>query len=384
MENRIVSIEKLVSGGYGLSRSEGKIILVPFVLPEEEVKVKIVKTKTHFDIAEPTEIQKTSPNRISPMCSHYKICGGCHWQHIDYNNQISLKKEIIQETFSRIGNFEIQNLSVISGQPYGYRNRIQIQVNPLGQVGFMRRNSNEVVPIKKCPVIAPALNKLFSKPSFLPTKTKKIPCFSSISGDTYSALLQPQKKSIISLTIKGKTISFNLSCFFQSNLTLIEPFVEYITETERGSVALDLYCGVGLFSVFLQENFKIIIGVEENPKAVGFAKKNVPNSSCHFFKSSLEKLSLNELPIPIGPLHPIDLAVINPPRTGLTNKARENVIQMHISRLTYVSCNPDTLARDLKFFLKHGYKITDSRIFDFYPQTHHAECVVKLSKNDVS
>jgi len=442
-----ITIEKLVPGGDGLARHDGKVIFVPLVLPGEKVRVRLSETKKDFARGIALEILTPSPDRTAPGCPVFGRCGGCDWQHMDYPAQLRHKVAIVQDALRRTGGLEFPGLAIEAGKPWRYRNRIQIHRGPSGKGGFVARTSHDVVPVSTCPVAAGAFDTLFPKPDRPAAEVKSDPgdswdpeqyehkeerkdrdrgrhsawthtlpdgerfLISDEPGATGPGLLLPplppagasatagtesmgseskgarpipeylgprveDTLGVISATVLGKIIRFDLRCFFQSNLEMVEKLIPYALDGLAGTEALDLYCGVGLFGAFLKDKFERVLAVEENPISLEYALGNIGDTH-HFLRGKVEDL-LREERGPFASGHP-DAVVVDPPRDGLDAAVRDYLIAKHPPRLIYVSCNPVTLARDLKILLANGFKLDDMRLFDFYPQTAHVEAVAKLS-----
>lgn len=415
-----ITIEKLVPGGDGLARHDGKVIFVPMTLPGEKVRVRIVDSKKDFARAEPVEILTPSPDRVTPPCPVFGRCGGCDWQHIGYEAQLREKVAMVEDALRRTGGLVFPGLAIEPGKPWRYRNRIQVHRGPSGEGGFLARTSHAVVPIKSCPVASEAFDPLFPRPGN-PTGSGGNGGNADDEGRRYSAWTHPlpgaagdflisdepdatgpgiivsrtgdgaiDRKPIpeylgpraegtkgeIAVDILGKTIRFDLRCFFQSNLEMIEKLIPFALEGLEGEEALDLYCGVGLFGAFLKDRFKRVLAVEENRISLEYALRNIGDTH-HFLRGRLEDLLLEERGHLAG-CRP-DAIVVDPPRDGLEKTVREFLIAKKPAKLVYVSCNPVTLARDLKTLLASGFILDDLRLFDFYPQTAHVEAVAKLS-----
>ncbi len=411
-----LTIEKLIPGGDGLARHEGKVVFIPGVLPEEKILAEIIESKKDFSRAELKEILKPSDQRQEPPCKVAGECGGCDWQHITYAEQLKQKIALTQDSLSRIGKITFPNLEIISGQPFAYRNRIQIQENTEGQKGFLAKQSHRLIEIETCPIALPSLNTYFQKsalalqsssplqsPSDKPSPVKqksnratkpwhtkeKIPAFKRIPAWAHTQksgpefLIAGEAGSLIpgfSAPILNKKIHFDLRCFFQSNLAMLEKLLPFILDDFKNSkldLALDLYCGVGLFGAFLKDYFSKILAVEENRIALDYAKKNIGLDHT-FLTGKLEDLLASQSQELINSTP--DLILVDPPRPGLDEVVRKFLIDKGAPRLIYISCNPVTLARDLKILLENGYILQDLRLFDFYPQTAHIEAVAKLKK----
>jgi 23S rRNA (uracil1939-C5)-methyltransferase len=415
-----ITIEKLVPGGDGMARHEGKVIFVPMVLPGETVRVRLAESKKDFARGIPMEILTPSPDRAQPGCAVFGRCGGCDWQHIAYAAQLRHKIAIVQDALKRTGGLEFPGLAIEAGQPWRYRNRIQIHRGPSGQGGFRARTSHDVVGVSTCPVSDQAFDRLFARPALpnggaadaerltreggrysawthtLPESGERF-LISQEPGLTGPGLLLPPAsdaesparpvpeylgprvdgtEGVIAATVLGKTIRFDLRCFFQSNLAMAEKLIPYALDGLSGEEALDLYCGVGLFGAFLKDRFARVLAVEENPISLEYALSNIGDTQ-HFLRGRVEDL-IREERGPLASGRP-DAVVVDPPRDGLDAAVRDYLIAKRPPKLVYVSCNPVTLARDLKILLAAGFVLDDLRLFDFYPQTAHVESVAKLS-----
>ncbi len=367
-----LTIEKLVPGGDGLARHEGQVVLVPSVLPAEVIEVEITEDKKQYLRALPLKILKSSPARVKPPCPIYNDCGGCHWQHIEYGEQLQLKKQIIKDAFSRTGKLELPDFEIVQSSPWGYRNRAQLQVNAKEKkLGFMRRKTIDIIEVEHCAVLAPAINNLLKeKPSSITSgKSSKVHLFSTTTGQLSTG------HEIVKLKLLGKSIEFDNRCFFQSNLSLLETFIQHALQDLKGETAVDLYSGVGLFALFLADNFKRCILVEENSHSLKFAKKNLQGKQAEFFPLSVEKFFGGQQ------LPECDVVVVDPPRNGISQSAKKALLAAKPKKLVYVSCNPVTQARDSRDILAAGYKMDSFKAFDFYPQTFHIETVQKFSLN---
>jgi 23S rRNA (uracil1939-C5)-methyltransferase len=408
-----LTIEKLVPGGDGMARHEGKVIFVPMALPGETVRVRITESNKDFARAALREILSPSPDRVEPPCPVFGRCGGCDWQHMSYPAQLRQKVAMVEDALRRTGGLAFPGLGIEAGEPWRYRNRIQIHRGPAGEAGFLARTSHAVVPIRTCPVARSSFDALLAKPG-APAKPGPDPrqgrryaawahplplpekggdfLISQEAGATGPGLIVSERGSEpvpenlgprvegtdgeIAVDILGRTIRFDLRCFFQSNLGMLEKLIPYALDGLKGAEALDLYCGVGLFGAFLADRFERILAVEENPISLEYALRNI-GATHHFLRGRVEDL-LGEERGPLASARP-DAIVVDPPRDGLDAAVRDYLIARKPPRLVYVSCNPVTLARDLKALLAQGFVLDDMRLFDFYPQTAHVEAVAKLS-----
>jgi 23S rRNA (uracil1939-C5)-methyltransferase len=424
-----LTIEKLVPGGDGLARLEGKVVFVPFTLPGERVRARLVESKKDFARAVAVEILEASPDRVPAPCPVFGRCGGCDWQHIAPAAQLRHKQAMAEDALRRIGGISFPGLSIEGGKPWRYRNRVQIHRDAAGTAGFLARASHALVPVRDCPISRPAFGLLFAPGA--PAKprpgggrapdTRRYSAWSHPlpgSGDFLigeepgltgpglivtglptdpgpgplaAAAFDPAGRAPvpenlaptvegsggeIAVPILGKTLRFDLRCFFQSNLEMTARLVPYALEGLSGRLALDLYCGVGLFGAFLADRCERVLAVEENPIALEWALRNI-GATHDFLRGRVEDLLLAERG-PLAEARP-DVIVVDPPRTGLDRAVSDFLVAKRPPRLIYVSCNPVTLARDLKQLLAAGFALDDLRLFDFYPQTAHVEAVAKLA-----
>lgn len=382
-------VEKLVPGGEGLARHGGRVVFVPGVLPGEEVLAEILEAKKDFARARLLEVVEASPDRVAPPCRLAGRCGGCDWLHIDSAAQARLKVGLARDALRRMAGFDLPELRIETGAPLGYRNRVQVHVQQgdgSGRVGFQGRRANEFVAVKECPVAHPALAPLFAggaRPGapgrFLAYGFTQAPPDGSGAAEGSPRLFRSDENPDTEITVRvlDRDIVFPLRGFFQSNLEMTQRLIPYMLEglPAEGGTVLDLYAGVGLFGAFLKDRFDHVVCVEFNRHAIKVARRNVGEKGA-FVAEALEN-------VVVGKDNPFDriptrAAVIDPPREGLDKAVRKWLVDKPVPRLVYVSCNPVTLARDLKELLAGGYELEDMRLFDFYPQTSHIEAVARL------
>jgi 23S rRNA (uracil1939-C5)-methyltransferase len=373
-----LTIEKLIPGGEGLARHEGRVVFVPGVLPGEEVTVEITEAKKDFARARVVDIVSASPDRVTPACPVAGACGGCDWLHIDPAAQARQKIELARDSLRRLGGFDWPSLEIETGSPFGYRNRIQAHADGSGRLGFLERGGHGFVAVTACPVAHASLQPLLAGGT-KPGRPDRFLAFGH-SDAAGSARLHREDKdpnAEIEIAILGKTIRFPLKGFFQSNVEMMEKLIPHALEGLAGKVALDLYAGVGLFGAFLKDHFERVVCIEFNRSALRYAKQNVAGDDNEFLAEPVEKV----VDLRGNPLaqERADAAVIDPPREGLDKAVRAWLKDKPVEKLVYVSCNPVTLARDLKDLLAGPYELTDLKLFDFYPQTSHIEAVAKLS-----
>jgi 23S rRNA (uracil1939-C5)-methyltransferase len=369
-EERELFIEKLVAGGDGLAFLDGKAVFVPGVLPGETVSARLVETRRDFDRAALVEVLKPSPGRAAPPCALAGICGGCDWLHISYEEQRRQKAAIVREALRRVGGIDWDEVSVEPGPPLGYRNRVQIHRDSRGTLGFKGLGSARIVHVAFCPVADPGINRIFRGETEAPADGER---FTVYSAGGVAAREGIDDDIDIRVRVAGKEIVFSVGCFFQSNLVLLEKLVPFVMEGLDGTRAADLYCGVGLFGAFLAERFSSVTAVESSATSAAYARRNLPEAVCAVYPMMVEHWTASG-----GAGGPFDAVIVDPPRAGLGVEVRQWICRAMPQRLRYVSCNPVTLARDLRDFVSRGFLVDDLRVFDFYPQTSHIECVARL------
>ena len=420
-ESQLVEIEKPIYGGAFLARAEGKAVFVPLTLPGEQARVRITQSKRGYNTADPDEIIRAAPERIPPACPHFGACGGCHYQHANYESQLVFKQTILRETLERGGVQAPDEISVLAAEPWHYRNRIRLAFDAEGNPGYRARRSNNVVPISECPIAAPLLIEsalTFAQlarqiaPSLRPTEialfcnadetalliiifiesAKKIH-FEELAEalhERISALRgvelaiegragqQPRtvaQWSATSLDYRAAGLDYRVDhgAFFQVNRWLVDDLAENVIAGHGGALALDLFAGVGLFARQLTQSFERVVAVEFSPSATQALAANLKGTTGIPVRAStldfLRRNSKSARP---------DLIILDPPRIGLGAETCALLAEIAAPALTCVSCDPATLARDLRALIASGYSIHSITLADLFPQTFHLETVVQL------
>lgn len=375
-------IEKLVPGGDGLARVDGKVVFVPGGLPGEKIRARITEVRKDFSRGEIETVLEPSPERVTPPCPVAGRCGGCDWQHLGYAEQLRQKLALAADALRRIGGLEFPGLRIEAGNPWGYRNRLQLHRRGDGRAGFSARASHEIIPVDGCPVAHPALGALLAalpagKPGAPSLARYPVWAHTAAGGAHVVADGSADPAREIAVDILGKAIRFDLRCFFQSNVAMLEKLIPYALEGLDGDEAMDLYCGVGLFGAFLADRCRRVLAVEENGVSLEWARRNLGVTGGHrFLQGRIEDLAARGALRGGRP----EAVVVDPPRAGLETPVRDFLAAARPRRIAYVSCNPVTLARDLKDLLARGFVLEDMRLFDFYPQTAHIEAVARLAR----
>ncbi len=379
-----LEIEKLVAGGDGLGRFEGIPIFVPRSAPGDRVKVRLVERRPDYGRAEIITVERPGPGRREPPCPHFERCGGCDLQHLEDHLQLELKTAAACETLERLGGVDLsQPPQVISGSPWAYRLRTQLQVRHEGaraQVGYFERASREFVEVSRCPVLVGELEELLPTLSG-PLSAASLSRFDVAAGDGAAVSGSPPVAGLpqgeLHLTVAELRFAFDARCFFQVNRELLPELVSSAVGDWGGESAYDLYAGVGLFSLPLAQKYERVVAVEGDRVAARFARKNARENRLH----NLEVLT-QVVESWVGQLSPGTARVIvDPPRAGLSRRVARTLAERRPQRLTYVSCHPAALARDLKR-LETSYEIESLTLIDLFPQTGHMEVIAQLVARD--
>ena len=381
-----VKIEKIVPRGFGLAFAENLTVLVSLAVPGDVLLVKIRQIKQRTAFAEIVDVKRPGPKRIAPPCPHFGTCGGCDFQQMNYAAQLEAKAGIVRDCLHRIGKIEFEAEIPIIASPnqFEYRSRARWHLDrSKHKFGYYRRDSNDVIDVSQCPILTPGMQSTMDylrlSVDWDAFRSEK-PEIEAVSGEggrisTYSSEL-PESPAEISIEIADETYTYSAASFFQANRSLIEKLIETAVGDAEGGTAFDLYCGVGLFAMPLARRFKKVIGVEESKVAIDLAKKNAKNAGLQ----NLDLINKSvETFLASNKTKKIDFVLIDPPRMGTEKDTIELLAKLNPEHISYVSCEPSILARDLRTLLDAGYAIDSINALDLFPQTHHIETVVHLS-----
>ena len=397
-----LTIEKLVYGGSGLARLDGSVVFVPFVLPGEEVEVELASTGAGvlrgFAVGWNTE----SADRTSPPCPVFARCGGCHYQHVTYERQLELKLVILLETLRRIAGVDWErDVDVVAAEEWGYRNRVQLRLGRDGaetSVGFRESASHRHVAVERCAISSPRLNALLGRfrsragefwrrgaPRAVELFTDE--CRVQVNFPRWRGPAPPAivRRFADCFGVKQLGGPLDYRCgpdvfrvsgrsFFQVNRFLIEDLVEAAIGPVEGGRALDLYCGVGLLSIPLARRFRDVVGVDSSRTAVRDLRCNAERAGV-----TVRAVQADVAKFLVGCDVRPDVVVADPPRAGLGRAVVEHLLRIAPARLHLVSCDPATLARDIKSLVGSGYVLERLTLIDLFPQTYHIEAVAHLS-----
>lgn len=423
---QIVEIEKPVYGGSFLARVEGKAVFVPLTLPGEQARVRIVddKDKRGYAKAEIEHLITSARERIVARCPHFGGCGGCNYQHTGYENQLRIKQEILRETLERAVVAAPAEIAALSGQPWEYRNRIRVAFDEAGNPGYRERRSSAIVSIRECPISAPLLVRaalaageivarvpVNMRPHELllfcnadesallatffvrePSQLRLEPVaralherVAELGGVELASggrpgrpprMLERWGEAVLSYRAAGFDYRVDHGAFFQVNRWLIDAMVDCVTAGHLGALAWDLFAGVGLFARRLATQFDKVVAVESAPMSTQALAANLAGTT----GEAVAALTLDFLRANAKGARP-DLIVVDPPRTGLEDETARLIVGIAPPQIVYVSCDPATLARDLRVLLAGGFTIESVTMTDLFPQTFHIETIVHLRRS---
>jgi 23S rRNA (uracil1939-C5)-methyltransferase len=395
-----------VHGGYALARPEGTgVLFVRWALPGEVVSVRLVERKREYAFAEAMEVLSPSPRRVAPPCEVFGKCGGCQLQHADYPYQLEMKREILREAFRRIGKMDVAPEVAPPSEPFGYRYRGRFRVEG-EEVGFRAERSHRLVPVSRCPLMIGAINAVlpglrglgrFADVSEVQVASDGVRATASIPGAPFGkgmvehlagrtggivsgARFEDRSwgEERITLPLEGISYSVSPDGFFQANWRMNQGMVRRIGAilgirgVSAGARLLDLYAGAGNFALPLAAKVREVVAVEGEARSFGELRGNVRGNALanvRIVRSSVESFR---------PEGRFDALVLDPPRSGLSAGALSRVREIAAETVLYVSCNPSTLARDVRS-LTDRYDLAALEMHDFFPNTHHVEALAILS-----
>ena len=416
MDTPLVTVDGIAAGGEGIGRLHGKTIFIRLAAPGDTVRCRIIAEHKTWARAELEELLEPSPQRTAPPCPHYGECGGCDLQHLTYEAQIAAKTAILKDAFVRIGGITPPEPEVFTSAPWEYRNRMKFHVqgaasrdqgaaNREQAYGLKARHSDDIVPIGDCPVADPGIRAFLRQ-----SHAGDIPAFcqakKSFSVYARGGLFLVEGGVEQGITkILDRDMHMDATVFFQGNAAMLETLISDLSvvarNADRSAAMADLYCGVGTFAAFLGSGFHRIDLLEENPKALALARKNVmrgesggdfPDFSARRHgvhggteglrnrgAESIKFFSMRDRDWPSLNRTGYGFIVADPPRQGLDPGLAAWIAANGPPLFAYVSCNPATLARDSKTLCQNRYSLSSLRFYDFYPQTAHIECLAVFS-----
>jgi 23S rRNA (uracil1939-C5)-methyltransferase len=424
-------------------RGRGKTVFVPFVLADEKIEASLTEQKSGFARAKADSIVAPSPHRVPPPCPHFTRCGGCHYQHTTYEHQLEIKKEILRESLRRTAKLELPfDIEVHPSPPWNYRNRsrLQVRTKPTFATGYFKKASHDLLPVEECPISSALINRGIAslwqngRAGKVPDGVREVEFFAnaddtqllievSCAREARRAAIRtwaeefraamPEIAGVVAfrepnpgdrkagaqevlvtagadhLTYQTQRAAYRVSAgsFFQTNRHLTDELVKIVTAGQSGKLALDLYAGAGLFSTALAGDFHHIVSVESSQTSSADLAYNRSSNGEAVQATTEQYLARAENTGRVGKgsvlphrFNKPDLAVVDPPRSGLGERVARLLASLGAPRVVYVSCDPATLARDLVPLLAAGYRVEQVHIVDLFPQTYHLESVVHLAR----
>jgi 23S rRNA (uracil1939-C5)-methyltransferase len=365
-----VAIEKLVYGGDGLARAGTTAVFVPFSAPGDRLRVRVTDARRRFARAEILEVLEPGPARRAARCRHFGVCGGCRLQHVGYEAQLAAKAEFVRESLRRLGGIDwTAEIAVLAGPEYGGRSRTTVQARR-GHVGYFREATHEIVDVEECPILVPPLEEFVRS---LRREPPRAAVALGVSDDGRVAV----GHELVRQTVAGFAFEVPADSFSQGNRALVEDLVREATSGRTGRVAVDLYSGAGLFSLPLARSFEEVVAVEGRASAARRGEGNAAANGIANVRFVAEPVERWVATSGVA----ADLVLLDPPRTGAGPDVTAAVARLGPPAITYVSCDPATLARDLRVLLDAGYALDSVVALDLFPQTTHVETVAKLVRS---
>jgi len=412
--NHDLILEKFTYGGDTMGRlDDGRAVFVPFGLPGERVRVRLTEEKKNFARGEVVDVLESSPDRIDAKCKHFGECGGCHYQNLTYEKQLTAKTEILIDQLKRIGKIENPPVKpmVACPNPWNYRNHVQFSLTKDGKLGYVSPlpmgEGLGVRAITECHLPGPSINDFWHQLEFEPETNIERVSLRAGNDDDLMLILEsdspePPELEIeagvsvthiyeentvviagndhIVIRVLDRDFKVSAASFFQVNTVMAEKMVNHlITQLPitQSTTLLDIYCGVGLFSAFFAPKCGRVIGIESS------------ESACEDFTVNLDEFDNVELyegmaedvlPGLVGHVSNVTCAIVDPPRAGLDKRVVDGILKLSPQVIAYVSCDPSTLARDAARLINGGYRLKEVTPFDLFPQTYHIESISLFEK----
>jgi 23S rRNA (uracil1939-C5)-methyltransferase len=401
-----IRLEKLTYGGDALGHLEdGRAVFVPFGLPGEKVRVGLTEEKRGHARGTLVEVLESHPQRIPPRCRHFGTCGGCHFQNLSYPAQLEAKAAILKDCLAHIGRIDPSALHAVvpSQSAWNYRNHVQFHLTPQGRLGYIGGpNERGVIPISECHLPEPPINALWpalqledglglervslrcglEEDLMLILESGEVPELELEAGISVvhlkgSETLVMAGEDHLLQRVRDRDFQVSAASFFQVNTPMACRMVEHLQErlsAGTGTVLVDAYCGVGLFSAFFASRVGRVVGIEASPAACDDFMVNL---------DEFENVELYQAPVeealPRLAIQPT-VVIVDPPRAGLGKIVLDALVGLMPAQIVYVSCDPPTLARDTARLIAGGYQLREVTLFDLFPQTYHIESISILDR----
>ncbi len=379
-----VRIQSVAHRGRTVARQDGRVLFIPFGIPDETVEVEVYREHRRYAEAEIVRIIEPSPDRVRPACRYFGTCGGCQLQHMSYERQLESKRQVVADLIERIGGFRgVEVLPTIpSPRQYGYRNSARYLTNRRGELGFTDWRDNRFLRVDSCAIMAPEISRRLPDLQGHATPGEQVRVRHSGRPGEEPLVWPPLEAPVptgqpeLEIELLGRRFRVSATSFFQVNAEQAETLVRLAVERLRpldGQTALDAYCGVGTFTRFIAEEARHTIGIELAGPAVEDARANLEGLGVKIIEGAAEQ----ELPKLAGT--DVSRVLLDPPRTGCERPALDAILALAPEKVVYVSCEPGTLARDLKYLCSAGsYVLVEVQPVDMFPQTYHVETVATL------
>jgi 23S rRNA (uracil1939-C5)-methyltransferase len=406
-----LQLTAMAHGGSALGRHEGRVIFVPYAIPGETVLVELVEARARWGRARLLQVLEPSLHRVEPPCPYFgqDKCGGCQFQHIDYEAQAEYKREVVLDQLARLGGLPDANVQEIIGaaEPWSYRNHVQFHTTPQGKLGFLTADTHHVITIGECLITDPLLDELWTALDMDWPQLHRLSLrCGSATGDRMAifelneyedfdievdfsvscVILLADGEAVVLMgnayleeQVAGRDYRVSANSFFQVNTAGAEALVALVHEglaPTSSDTLVDLYCGVGLFGLSLADRVGRVVGVESDPSAAADFRFNAQGMDQVALIEDKAQVALPRIK------EPIDLLVLDPPRSGAGQGVIEQFARLKPRRIAYVSCDPATLARDARHLTESGFKLREVQPVDLFPQTYHVESVALFVRQE--
>ena len=400
-----ITLTTLTYSGDAMGRlPDNRAIFVPFGLPGERVRVRVTEQKNNYARGEIVEIVDASPERIQARCTHFAICGGCHYQHLPYSKQLDAKKDILRDQLTRIGKIPNPPVAptVASPSEWNYRNHVQFHLTEDGKIGFVNARGNAVIPISECQLPENNINAFWPGLQFESNMDIERVSLRAGADDDLMLLLESDSPDApeleleagisvahvyeghavvmagddhILIRVLGRDFNVSAPSFFQVNTEMAGKMAEHLLSVlpvTKEDTLLDLYCGGGLFSAFFASRAGRVIGIESSASACEDFVVNLDEfENVELYEGEAEEI----LPGLVKQVSDLLYIIVDPPRAGLDRHVIDALVMLQPRVIAYVSCDPSTLARDAKRLIEGGYTLKQVTPFDLFPQTYHIESI---------
>jgi 23S rRNA (uracil1939-C5)-methyltransferase len=401
-----LELESMAHGGDAIGHHQGRAVFVPLGMPGDVARVRIEETTRRFVRGQLVEVIRPAAERVEPPCRYFGLCGGCQWQHIDYAAQLALKRQILLDQLTHLGEQQAPVVHPTLGMenPWGYRNHVQLQVDREGRVGFHALRTHDVVPVEACWITHALLDELWgaldvefeglrgitlragihteeqmvifegahSRPPALDVDMP-VSCLYQTSEDEVTVLAGD---SCYHEELLGRRFQVSGPSFFQVNTEQAERMIEVMRgylNLAPNEELLDAFCGVGTFGLSLANQAATVVGIESSPWAIKDALANQREPNVVLMQGMVEQV----LP---GLEARFDAVVLDPPRAGCAPQALEAMARCEPRSIVYASCDPATLARDVKQLGAWGYRLAEVQPIDLFPHSYHIEAVARFER----